>query len=188
MEKKETNLLSDQPLTYLSKSYQLNTWEALLHFVKHLPYGRNSNREDFSLVLKEEKGSCSSKNAFLKAVALENNLKNVNLVLAIFKMNARNTPVLASILEQHNFTYIPEAHCYLKIGNDFIDVTNPESNYCNFKNDIIETQFILPNQVIKHKVYYHKTWIRTWLKDSKSNFSFEEFWAMRENCISILSK
>ena len=188
MVKKEISLLSDKPLTSLSKSFQLKTFEALLNHVKHLPYGRNANRNDFSLVLKEQQGSCSSKHALLKTVALENNLDQVQLVLAIFKMNAKNTPKIASILEQHNIPFIPEAHCFLKINEAFIDVTNKKSNYNNFKNDIIETQFILPHQVIDYKVEFHKKWITTWLTEINSNLSFNEFWAIRETCISKLSE
>jgi hypothetical protein len=41
-------------------------FEALIEKVKNIPYGRNSNRTDFSLVISENKGTCSSKHAFLK--------------------------------------------------------------------------------------------------------------------------
>lgn len=181
-------LSSNQPLTTLAKNLNLNTWKDVLNHVRQLPYGRNLSREDFSLVLKEQQGSCSSKHALLKTIALENNLDQVQLVLAIFKMNAKNTPKLASILEQHNIPFIPEAHCFLKIDEAFIDVTNQKSNYNSFKNNIIETQFILPHQVINYKVNYHKNWIASWLKETKSNYKFEEFWAIRDACISKLSE
>ena len=43
------------------------SFEELIVKVKNLPYGRNANRYDFSLVLSENKGTCSSKHAFLKS-------------------------------------------------------------------------------------------------------------------------
>jgi hypothetical protein len=51
-------------------------FESLLEKVKVIPYGRNLNRHDFSLVLSENKGTCSSKHAFLKDFADKNNIKN----------------------------------------------------------------------------------------------------------------
>ena len=56
-------------------------WEKTINFVKQIPYGRNSNREDFSLVISENKGTCSSKHAYLKDFANRNNIPNVQLIV-----------------------------------------------------------------------------------------------------------
>jgi hypothetical protein len=106
-------LTSTKQLTVLTKSLHLNTWEDLIQHIKYLPYGRNTNSEYFSLVLKEHQGSCSSKHALLKSIALENNFNNIKLILGVFKMNSKNTPKISSILEKHNIEFIPEGHCYL---------------------------------------------------------------------------
>ena len=182
------NLTSQKTLSYLAKSLHLNTWDDLLQHVRHLPYGRNANREDFRLVLKEQQGSCSSKHALLKATALENDFDTIKLILAIFKMNSKNTPKIASVLKEHHIDFIPEAHCYLKVGNNYIDVTNPKSDYNNFKDAIIEEQEIEPHQVIHYKVAYHKTFLKTWLKETNTSYNFDEFWNIRESCISKLSE
>ncbi|WP_375239563.1 hypothetical protein [Aurantibacter sp.] len=179
---------STKPLTLLTKSLNLNTWLKLVNHVKHLPYGRNANRNDFSLVLKEQKGSCSSKHALLKSIALENNFNNIKLILGVFKMNSKNTPKISSILEKHNIEFIPEAHCYLKIDNYYLDITNSTSDYNNFKEAIIEEQEILPQQVIDYKVNYHKEFLKNWLIENNSNYSFKEFCAIRESCILKLSR
>jgi hypothetical protein len=181
-------LNSKKPLTILAKSLDLDTWEEILNHIKHLPYGRNANRNDFSLVLKEQQGSCSSKHAFLKAIALENNFDHIKLILAIFKMNSKNSPKISSILQKHQIDFIPEAHCYLKINDVYIDVTNSKSDYNRFKNVIIEEQDILPQQVVDYKVNYHKTFLKYWLIENSSNYNFEEFWAIRETCILKLSE
>ncbi len=44
-------------------------FDELIEKVKNIPYGRNANRYNFSLVLSENKGTCSSKHAFLKDFA-----------------------------------------------------------------------------------------------------------------------
>ena len=109
----------------------------LIETVKNIPYGRNSNRYDFSLVLSENKGSCSSKHAFLKEFASKNNIENVQLFIGVFKMNEENTPKIGNILTTNNLRYIPEAHCYLKVKDVPIDVTSKESFYDKIKNEIL---------------------------------------------------
>jgi hypothetical protein len=57
----------------------------LIEKVKHIPYGRNSNRYDFTLVISENKGTCSSKHAFLKDFANKNNIPNINYISEYLK-------------------------------------------------------------------------------------------------------
>jgi hypothetical protein len=59
---KHLPLNSDDQLTTLVRSRGIRDWSGLLDFVKALPYGRNANREDLSLVLKEGQGTCIYKN------------------------------------------------------------------------------------------------------------------------------
>ena len=73
-------------------------FDELIEKVKNIPYGRNANRYNFSLVLSENKGTCSSKHAFLKDFADKNEIENVKLYIGIFKMNEVNTPKLGDLL------------------------------------------------------------------------------------------
>lgn len=158
-----------------------------IQFVKNLPYGRTDDRANPDLVLKELKGTCSTKHAVLKKVALEQSLSNVKLYLCMFKMNGVNTLKLSSILNKYAIQYIPEAHCVLKIDTDFIDVTSTASNYDNLKFDVLELIEIQPNQIGEFKVDYHQAYLKRWLRDNNSAHSFEEFWDIREECITVLS-
>lgn len=163
-------------------------FDDLLNKVKNLPYGRNTNRHDFSLVLTESKGTCSSKHAFLKDYANKNQIKNVKLYIGIFKMNEINTPKLGDLLSKHKIEYIPEAHCYLKINQIPVDVTTSESFYEKIKYDIMEEIEILSSQVSTFKVDYHKAYIKNWIKESNQKKTFEEIWNLREQCISKLAE
>lgn len=160
----------------------------LIETVKNIPYGRNCNRYDFSLVLSENKGSCSSKHAFIKEFASKNNIENVQLFIGVFKMNEENTPKIGNILTTNNLRYIPEAHCYLKVNDVPIDVTSKESFYDKIKNEILIEIEIEPEQVIEYKVNYHQQFIKKWIIEKKINKSFEEIWKIRENCIKNLSE
>ncbi len=173
----------------LSKSFRalgVNSFSEAMNFVKELPYGRNSNRSDFSLVLKENKGTCSSKHALLKSLADENQHFEVRLMLGIFKMNGINTPKVKSILEKHHMDYIPEAHNYLKINGEIFDCTTQNSSEINFVNDLIEEREILPEDVSELKIEIHQDFLKNWCK--KNKLDFEEIWTIREECIVVLSQ
>ena len=163
-------------------------FETLIEKVKNIPYGRNANRYDFSLVLSENKGTCSSKHAFLKDFADKNEIENVKLYIGIFKMNETNTPKLGDLLSNNKIKYIPEAHCYLKINQVPVDVTTVDSFYDKIKQDIDEEIEITPNQVSDFKVSYHKAFLKNWIKETNQNNTFEEIWEIREQCISKLSE
>lgn len=163
-------------------------FDELINKVKNIPYGRNANRYDFSLVLSENKGTCSSKHAFLKNFADKNGIENVKLYIGIFKMNETNTPILGDLLSKNNINYIPEAHCYLKINQVPVDATTSDSFYDKIKNDILEEIEIIPNQVSDFKVAYHKAFLKKWIEETNQNNTFEEIWKIREQCISKLSE
>jgi hypothetical protein len=163
-------------------------FEELIEKVKHIPYGRNSNRHDFSLVLSENKGTCSSKHAYLKDFADKNGIENVNLYIGIFKMSEVNTPTVGDLLSKNAINYIPEAHCYLKINDVPLDVTTSESFYDKIKEVIIEEIEIIPEQVSDFKVDYHKAFLKKWIEETNQNYTFDEIWYIREQCIQKLSQ
>lgn len=162
-------------------------WEETVNLVKQIPYGRNANRLDFSLVISENKGTCSSKHAFLKDFADKNNIPNVELIIGIYKMTESNTNI-GKILSENNIDYIPEAHCYLKVNNERLDVTSKEANFEKIKYDLLEEKVIQPFQVSDYKVAYHKDYLKKWIAASSLNHNFEEIWRIREKCIESLSK
>ncbi len=160
----------------------------LIEKVKHIPYGRNANRHDFSLVISENKGTCSSKHAFLKDFADNNNISNVKLYIGIFKMNEENTSKIFPLLSETQINFIPEAHCYLKIDEVPLDVTKSESFYDKIENDILEEIEIEPIQVAEYKVNYHKEFLKKWIIETNQNKTFDEIWTIRENCIQKLAE
>lgn len=182
-----TSLSSSDILTQQLKNSGIYSWEELLIYVKNIPYGRNANREDLTLVLKENKGTCSSKHAFLKEVANLNKIPNIKLIIGIYKMNESNTKI-GTILSDNNIDFIPEAHCYLKIDEVRIDCTTPKSDFTKIEKDILEEIEIKPFQVGKFKVEYHQDFIKKWLSNSDITITFDQLWTIREQCIDFLSR
>ena len=84
-------LSEDKILSKLAIDIGITSFIGLYNYIHKLPYGRNSNRYDLELVIKEKKGTCSSKHAYLKQVAIENGLEQLSLWIGIYKMNTKNT-------------------------------------------------------------------------------------------------
>ena len=183
---KERLLKSDDQLTTLVINKGLNTWNELLEYTRNLPYGRNANRSDLSLIVLENKGTCSSKHAFLKKIAEENDFQQVKLILGMYRMNNVNTAKIGSVLSSKGLSYLPEAHCYLKIDNRRVDITNSNSDISTWEGDILEEFEISAEQVNTFKVEYHQSYLRKWIIDNNIPFDFESIWNIREECIKNL--
>lgn len=181
------NLTPNLPLSKACITKGHKTFNAIFDFIKQLSYGRTSNRSDYTLVLKEGKGTCSTKHALLKAVALENGVTDLELYLGIFKMNAENTPNIKSVLEQYDLAYIPEAHCYLKLDQNIIDLTFPTNGQPSFVDSLVHEETIHPEQIGRYKVKYHQDYLKLWIKFEKLSYSFDEIWSIREACIRNIS-
>jgi len=179
---------SSLPLSSLARSHKLFDWSALVAHVRLLPYGRNSSRSDLSTVLKEGVGSCSSKHAFLAQVAIENEIKDITLVLGVYKMSQANTPGIGKLIDAAGLTYIPEAHCYLRIAGKPIDVTNSSSNIDKVIVDLLEEKEIRPEFVAHDKPAYHRNYIDQWVIANTISLSGDEVWSIREQCIKRLSE
>ena len=175
-------------LTKQAKAHGLSIWTDLLNHIQNLPYGRNENRSDLSLVLSEGKGTCSSKHALLKKLADLNLIPNVQLVLGLYEMNAKNTAGIGNVLKENSLGYIPEAHCYLVINNQRVDVTSADSSFQKIKESLLLEKEIQPEQVAKFKVNFHQEYLKNWLKESNSSFTFAEVWKIREACIANLEQ
>ncbi|RZJ64321.1 MAG: hypothetical protein EOO50_16015 [Flavobacterium sp.] len=164
----------------------MSDWNSLVNHVRNLPYGRNENRHDFTLVLSEGKGSCSSKHALLKSIADENHI-DVKLCIGIYEMTKSNTPGIANVLLENHIDFIPEAHCYLRSNNRRLDFTNPHSDISTIESVLLTEIEITPEQVADFKVEFHKDFIRNWLSETNIRSTFDEIWEIRERCIANLS-
>jgi hypothetical protein len=180
-------LESNDPLTQLAKTKGLHTWYALNQHIAHLPYGRNANRLDVGLVLLEGKGSCSSKHALLKTLADRNGIPAVKLLLGMYKMSGDNTPKVGAVLNKYGMDYMPEAHCYLEVGGIMQDFTSAQANITHIEEALLEEREIEAHEVAEVKVLYHQAFLRKWRDSTPTNYSFEELWHIREECIAHLS-
>jgi hypothetical protein len=158
-------------------------------YVCGLPYGRNSDPNDPLIVLAEQRGTCSTKHALLRRLAIEQGL-DVALVLGIYEMTERNTPGVGPVLQRHGLNGLLEAHCYLLTGGKRIDVTRAPSvrRVEPIERFLYEVE-IDPEQIIHYKNAVHKQFLMKWIADKGGlgELSFDEVWEIREECIARLS-
>lgn len=158
-------------------------------YIQNLNYGRNSNKDDLKTIFTDDKGTCSTKHAVLKQLANENDFDTIKLTLGIFKMSADNTPKVGNTLSKNNLKYIPEAHNYLKYENEVFDFTKQNSSSADFINDLLFETEIQPNEINQSKIQIHKNFLINWLhKNNNINYTLDELWKIREQCIQDLSE
>ncbi len=156
-----------------------------LELVKAIPYGRNSSKNDLSLILTENKGTCSTKHAFLVQLAQEYGIADVHLALGFYKMNGENTPHIGGILDGYDLPYIPEAHNYILYHDQRYDFTSSETEFNIPLDDMMSEMTILPNQICDFKQHFHRFYLINWLREQGFGlrFTIDEIWEIRELCI-----
>ncbi len=182
-------LSADAPLTNLVKAKGVLSWEALKTYVAGLPYRRTSDPGEISLVISEGCGTCSGKHAVLAAIARENAIPEVHLMVSVFQMNGDSHPILREVLENSRLNYIPEAHCYLLENGRIVDCTRKGSFTSDFERRILDSRELFhPENVADEKTAYHQEFLEKWRKAQNLPYTFEELWRIRECCIGLLSK
>jgi thiol-disulfide isomerase/thioredoxin len=182
------NIESNEAISQQFLQRNIFNFEQAIYFMKQMPYGRNSNKNDLTILFAENCGTCSSKHALLKQLAIENNFAEIKLMVGLFKMNETNASEVAATLLQNHLEFIPEAHCYLRFDDEIIDATKANSQASDFVADLIEEIEIQPNQITNFKVEFHKNYLQKWLNENKEiKFSLDEIWNVREQCIKDLT-
>lgn len=181
-------LVSTDQYSVAFREIGIHSFSEACEFVAKLPYGRNSNRLDVSLVFKEKKGNCSSKHALLAYLADENQQNQVELMVGIFLLSPDTHPELTPFFEQIDLDVIPEAHCYLRIQGKRFDFTSKSTSIQRIEPKLVREQRIEPNQVSDWKVKIHQDYIAKWLlRNPQLAYSPEALWEVREQMIEELS-
>ncbi len=180
-------LVGDGVVTRQFRACGVTDFAAAARLVQVLPYGRTSRRDDLSLVIREGRGTCSTKHALLATLAGELGLDLV-LTLGIYEMREANTPGVGPVLARHGLASIPEAHCYLVRGAHRIDVTRDVAA-AEPIDTFLHEEAIQPAQIGDYKVALHRRVLADWMRDHAEveGRTLADVWAIREECIASLS-
>jgi hypothetical protein len=180
-------LTSDEIYSIAFRNLGITHFSAACKFIAHLPYARNANRSDFSLVLSEGKGTCSSKHGLLAELALENAHPEIELIAGIFLMNEETHSKLVGFFDDKPYSMIPECHCYLRYRGERFDYTDASNGLERIIPKLVREQRIDPNQVNEWKIMIHKDYLQRWLvRNPDFQLSIDEIWLQREKAISRL--
>ena len=168
---------------------QAEDFRSAAQYVSLLPYARNTHPDNPLVVLIEERGTCSTKHALLRRLAIEQNV-DIALVLGIYEMSERNTPGVGNVLGRYGLAMLPEAHCYLRMAGSRIDVTPaidqaPTERISRF----LYEEDIDPSQITGYKTGLHKRFLAQWIIDNGGlgGRSLSDLWDIQEECIARLS-
>lgn len=167
---------------------KIERFSDLADYLRNLPYGRTSKRDDFSSVFQEARGTCSSKHAILAELCDLNGRNDIELIVGIFLMDATYSGKLAPILERYQLEAIPEAHCYLRFQNQRYDFSASHSKPEQFQQKLVREQRCEPRQVIDWKRMIHQHYLTSWLKRKQLPYTPEQLFEIREACILALSR
>ena len=190
MIKKIPNFLieANAPLSRHCRELAIADFHGAVNYVFKLPYRRNSSKEDLILVFSEKCGVCSTKHAALAALALENGFHELKLIIGVYQMSEKNTPGVGEVLEKSKLAFMPEAHTYLVFENERIDITREvETEESPFVSLLLEKE-IQPNQIGEFKIKLHQNFLKKWILENEMEYSLEEIWKIREDCIYALSQ
>lgn len=172
-------------LSQLVRRIGFERFGALADYVQRLPYERIDGNSP-SAVLEQQRGTCSSKHALLATIALEAHQVDVELMLGIFEMNDRNTPGVGAVLGRRGLTFVPEAHCYLRVHGRRFDFTGLPSGSASPFDSLLTEERIDPETAISTKSLRHRAFIRQW--SQQRGLDPETVWQVREECIEELAR
>jgi hypothetical protein len=168
----------------------ITDFRAAGRYLEKLPYGRTADRADYGAVLREGRGTCSTKHALLAALGQEQGVAVV-LMLGIYEMHEGNTPGVGAVLSRYGLSYVPEAHCYLVYEGTRIDITRSGGESAEPIARILHEEPIVPEQIGDYKAALHRRFMREWVaRESEivGALAFGDVWEIREQCIRALAQ
>ncbi|MEO6659943.1 MAG: hypothetical protein ABIN44_06425 [Burkholderiaceae bacterium] len=161
-----------------------NSFEQLAEHVRLLPYSRTANNEDCCAVLREGRGTCSSKHQLLAAVAQDCGHPEIQLTVGIYEMCEANTPGVGTVLSAASLASIPEAHCYLTVDGKRLDFTGLASGESSPFESLVAELAVPISGLTQLKLHLHKEALAAWAR--VHGVTVEAAWATREACIAAL--
>ena len=167
----------------------INTFSQACKFIQNLPYARISDRDNLDLVLRENRGTCSSKHGILSRLCEENGHEEIELIAGIFLMSSETHVELTEFFKDKPYSNIPEMHCFFRLStHDRYDFTSKNNRLALIEAKLVREQRIEPHQTGDWKEKIHQDYVRRWVaRKPELGLSFDDIWAQREECIRLLS-
>ncbi len=158
--------------------------------LQELPYGRLVEGRTYRDVLHDGRGTCSTKHAVLAEIASEAGVAAL-LTIGIYDMCEANTPGVGGVLGAAGLPSLPEAHCYIIIDGDRIDITRGRATESYDIGELHDEFVVEPPDLSTHKEPIHREILRVWMAAHPhlvAGRSEAELWRIRELCIAALAE
>lgn len=163
-------------------------FDSACEYVKNIPVGRNSSRNNFTLIIDENRGTCSTKHALLNLLTEENNQNDIELMFGIYLISPETNPQLTKLFEGNNLTNLPESLCFLRYKGKRYDFTSHNNFLNQIESKIVREQRIEPNQVGEWKEKIHLDYLMKWIKrNPELTLNIDEIWKIREECQQLFN-
>ncbi len=173
------SLLSDSgPISRAFLDRGISSFKDACRLVQGLSYGRIGKTGEPLRVLRERRGTCSSKHTLLALLAKECGLP-LQLTIGIYLMDGINTPGVGPVLKAFGHPFLPEAHCYLICRRKRLDFTRTAG--LSIDSFLVERQ-IDPGLIDAEKVTFHQEFLCRFYGVDR----LQEIWRIREACIEAL--
>lgn len=161
----------------------VGTFHDAARSIESLAYGRNSRPLDYMLVPVEQRGTCTTKHAFLAALGHEQDCP-LQLLLCFFDMSGQTHPAVADTLARAGLVSVLEAHCVVGFEGKTFDVTGlPPGDRAPEYSGFAELSF----ERLDQKKALHHTALAAWAAEWRIKAPIEMLWSIREQCIRDLA-
>jgi hypothetical protein len=155
-------------------------------YVRALGYGRTTDAHEVLTVMREQKGTCSSKHLLLASLAHECGHMDIHLTVGIYQMCEDNTPGVGEVLKRAGLKSIPEAHCYLGYKDSRHDFTGLKNGVSSPFDALSLEQIVTPADLTEVKNTLHRQEIDKFA--TRLKLDPDVIWEIREACIKVLSE
>ncbi|MBK8767550.1 MAG: hypothetical protein IPM01_24235 [Burkholderiaceae bacterium] len=161
-----------------------SSFDGLGRHLAALPYGRVVRSGDPLAVLREGRGTGSSKHQLLATVAQGCEHFEVMLTVGLYAMSEANTPGVGAVLAAASVDAIPEARCYLTIDHQRIDFSGAPRGRASPFASLAAEYFLAPEVLAERKPQLHRQALAQWAP--AHGLSEQAAWDLREACIAAL--
>jgi hypothetical protein len=155
-------VLPDAPITGTGAvtkkflSLGISGYRAACDYMRQLPYGYNSDRDDPMILFQEKMGTCSTKHAVAATLAAELNVPVIKHI-GIYAMTEAIVENAGEIVIRFGLPYVPVVHCFLQYEAHRVDLTegNRNGKKCAI-DDFLFTAPVAPDISAKHEYLLYR--------------------------------
>jgi hypothetical protein len=159
-------------------------------YVREMPYGYNTDRDDLMILFKERKGTCTTKHAVIATLAEELGLP-IKKYVGIYAMTQKIVTGTDIILDKYYLPYIPMVHCFLVYRNFRVDLSEGNDNSKNQSlDDFLYIEQVEPNISAKDEYLLYRKALAEHILTRKelAGVSIKQILQAREEGLKLLKR